>query len=89
MRIAVTGPLVTVEVADNGPAASGSAGPDVEGGPADGGPAEAPVDQQAPTEPRHRGLANLASRAGARGGHCTLDSDERATVLTWTARLDQ
>ena len=89
VRIAVTGPLVTVEVADNGPAASGSAGPDVEGGPADGGPAEAPVDQQAPTEPRHRGLTNLASRAGARGGHCSLDSDERTTVLTWTARLDQ
>jgi hypothetical protein len=37
----------------------------------------------------HRGLANLASRADARGGHCSLRSDERTTVLTWTARLDQ
>jgi hypothetical protein len=41
-----------------------------------------------PAPPRHRGLANLTSRAVARGGTCSLLSDERTTVLTWTARLD-
>jgi signal transduction histidine kinase len=73
VRVAVSGPMLSVEVTDDGP----------------GGGAPPTSDQTGPSGPRHRGLANLASRADARGGHCSLRSDERTTVLTWTARLDQ
>ena len=77
-RVTVTGPHVCVQVTDDGPAARGTE-------VTDAGRARAAT----PVGARHRGLANLASRASARGGGCSLESDERTTVLTWTARLDQ
>jgi len=47
----------------------------------------APVQKSAPPGGRpHRGLDNLASRARARHGECTLTTDERGTVLSWSAR---
>jgi len=47
----------------------------------------APVQKSAPPDGRpHRGLDNLASRARARHGECTLTTDERGTVLSWSAR---
>ena len=46
-----------------------------------------PVQKSAPPGGRpHRGLDNLASRARARHGECTLTTDERGTVLSWSAR---
>jgi signal transduction histidine kinase len=47
----------------------------------------APVLTTAPPGGRpHRGLDNLSSRARARHGECTLTTDERGTVLSWSAR---
>ncbi|MGO4602815.1 GAF domain-containing sensor histidine kinase [Terrabacter sp. 2YAF2] len=47
----------------------------------------APVQTSAPPGGRpHRGLDNLASRARARHGECTLTTGERGTVLSWSAR---
>ncbi len=47
----------------------------------------APVPKSAAPGGRpHRGLDNLASRARARNGECTLTTDERGTVLSWSAR---
>ena len=94
VRVAVTAEAVTVEVTDDGPAARGSG--------ADGtrrGSSGTPADRDAtdatdgaggttrPPERRHRGLANLTKRAHDRGGDCTLTTDERETVLRWTALL--
>ena len=81
--VSVAGPALSVVVTDDGPCRA--AGP---GGQEVAQTAEDPSSGQATQLPGHRGLANLASRAEARGGHCTLLSDERTTVLTWTARLD-
>lgn len=84
VRVSVTGPTFCVEVTDDGPCGLVVAA--IDG-------AEMADSAESATlvtpEPGHRGLANLASRAEARGGHCSLRSDERTTVLTWTARLDQ
>ncbi|WP_343991557.1 sensor histidine kinase [Terrabacter terrae] len=71
VRVAVSEHYVTVEVSDDGPLANGGS-----------------VD--VPGRPRRRhesGLANLARRARARHGDCILTTNERVTVLTWTARL--
>jgi len=69
VRVAVTAHSVTVEVTDNGPSVR-----------------QRPVDGPwPPVMRRHRGLHNLASRARSRHGDCVLSSDERETVLTWTA----
>jgi signal transduction histidine kinase len=52
----------------------------------DGSGASTP--QSAPPGGRpHRGLDNLASRARARHGECTLTTDERGTVLSWIASV--
>jgi signal transduction histidine kinase len=74
VHVAVTASSVTVEVTDDGPpsAVNSSAGSGREH--PDGGS-------------HRRGLANLASRARARHGECTLTTDERGTVLTWIAPL--
>ncbi|MGO4596395.1 GAF domain-containing sensor histidine kinase [Terrabacter sp. 2RAF25] len=84
VRVSVTGPMFCVEVTDDGPCGRGGAAAGAAVVPEHAGSAT-PVRP----EPGHRGLANLASRAEARGGHCSLRSDERTTVLTWTARLDR
>ena len=78
VRVVATADAVKVEVTDDGPAVRGDAddSPDVPERP-DG----------RPLERRHRGLDNLTSRARHRGGACTLATDERETVLTWTALL--
>jgi signal transduction histidine kinase len=69
VRVSVAGPVLSVEVTDDGPCSGGtSSAVQAAGG---------------------RGLANLSSRAEARGGRCVLQSEERTTVLTWTARLDR
>ncbi|WP_374970374.1 GAF domain-containing sensor histidine kinase [Terrabacter sp. BE26] len=71
VHVAVSDNYVTVEVSDDGPLANGGS-----------------VD--APARPRRQhesGLANLARRARARHGDCILTTNERVTVLTWTARL--
>jgi len=73
VRVAVSDDYVTVQVSDDGPLANGGS-----------------VD--APGRPRRRhesGLANLARRARARHGDCILTTNERVTVLTWTARLTE
>jgi signal transduction histidine kinase len=73
IRVTVSAQLVTVEVSDDGPQAD----PD--------------SSRRRRTSPTivggQSGLANLASRARARHGDCTLTTNETATVLTWTARL--
>ena len=51
----------------------------------DDGSAPAPKSA-APGGRPHRGLDNLASRARARNGECTLTTDARGTVLSWSAR---
>ncbi|MFM6850583.1 MAG: GAF domain-containing sensor histidine kinase, partial [Terrabacter sp.] len=88
VRVSVVGSVLSVEVSNDGASAESAKG----GGPARNGAArwggDVPTAGQITEPPRHRGLANLASRAEARGGHCSLQSDERTTVLTWTARLD-
>ncbi|WP_147065982.1 sensor histidine kinase [Terrabacter aerolatus] len=73
VRVAVTSSCVTVEVIDDGAPAS-SVG------------AVHHDRDTAPDRP-HRGLDNLTSRARSRGGDCTLTTDERGTVLAWTAPL--
>ncbi|NUO89880.1 MAG: GAF domain-containing protein [Dermatophilaceae bacterium] len=82
VRVSVDGPIFSVEVTDDGPGGETATSAD----PRRGEDVRAAGHETA--TPRHRGLANLASRAEARGGHCSLQSDERTTVLTWTARLD-
>jgi signal transduction histidine kinase len=74
VHVAVTPSSVTVEVTDDGPpsALNSSAG----------------SRREHPDDGSHgRGLANLASRARARRGECSLTTDERGTVLTWIAPL--
>jgi GAF domain-containing protein len=81
--VSVVGPALSVVVTDDGPCrAAGQRAQEV------AQTVEDPTAGKATQLPGHRGLANLASRAEARGGHCSLLSDERTTVLTWTARLD-
>jgi signal transduction histidine kinase len=86
VRVAVTAEEVTVEVTDDGPATRGH-----DGGPSGSTGSTGSTDRadraDRPLERRHRGLANLTSRARHRGGDCTLTTDERETVLTWTALL--
>jgi signal transduction histidine kinase len=89
VRVAVTAEEVTVEVTDDGPATRGDdGGPSGSTGSTDrAGRADRADRADRPLERRHRGLANLTSRARHRGGDCTLTTDERETVLTWTALL--
>ncbi|WP_196805943.1 GAF domain-containing protein [Terracoccus sp. 273MFTsu3.1] len=92
VRVAVTAEAVTVEVIDDGPAPRG-VGPDgtrrdVTGTPGDRDATDAAAGRTTrQPERRHRGLANLTKRARDRGGDCTLTTDERETVLRWTALL--
>ncbi|MEW1955472.1 GAF domain-containing protein [Terrabacter sp. NPDC080008] len=72
IRVTVSADVVTVQVSDDGPLATGVTGAGLEQ------PARGPES----------GLSNLASRARARHGDCALTTNERVTVLTWTARLD-
>jgi signal transduction histidine kinase len=92
VRVAVTASTVTVEVTDDGPATRHSP-PDTRNGA--GSDARAGRDvvlgdppTSGPPERGHRGLANLTRRARDRGGDCTLTTDEKETVLRWTALLD-
>ena len=101
VRVAVTAEAVTVVVSDDGPAMrhasrEGTAsprGPDKPGDPDDPddpddrNDAGRPDGPAQPSERRHRGLANLTRRAQDRGGHCTLTTDGKETVLRWTALL--
>ncbi|WP_330474480.1 sensor histidine kinase [Terrabacter sp. C0L_2] len=78
VRVSVTPVSVTVEVIDDGPPVTlpATASP---AGDATGSPPGAPG-----ADGHRRGLENLACRARARHGECTLTTDERGTVLTWT-----
>ena len=95
VRVAVTAEAVTVEVTDDGPATRGRDRRPRRGSTGSTGSTDrrrpTPTDGAGrttrPLERRHRGLANLTSRAHDRGGDCTLTTDERETVLTWTALL--
>lgn len=71
VRIRVLEGYVTVQVSDDGPLASGG---------------RQPVPAREPAGPQH-GLANLVRRARARHGDCTFSTNERVSVLMWTARL--
>lgn len=73
VRVRVLEGYVTVQVSDDGPLA---------GGLAQSRPA------RAPTRPQN-GLANLVRRARARHGDCTFSTNERVSVLMWTARLSE
>lgn len=97
VRVAVTAEAVTVEVTDDGPATRG-AGADGTRRGSSGTPADRDATDAAdatdgagrttrPPERRHRGLDNLTKRAHDRGGDCTMTTDERETVLRWTALL--
>ncbi len=91
VRVAATSEDVTVEVTDDGPATR-AAGPDGtrrqgSGTPGVRDPADATGRTTHPLERRHRGVANLTTRARDRGGDCTLTTHERETVLRWTALL--
>lgn len=74
VHVAVTPASVTVQVTDDGPPPLPSSSTALGREHPDGGS-------------YRRGLANLASRARARKGECTLTADERGTVLTWIAPL--
>ncbi|GAB2754792.1 GAF domain-containing sensor histidine kinase [Terrabacter koreensis] len=99
VRVAVADGALSVEVTDDGPCGRTAArgerpmgerpmGERPMGSDVTRRPGEDLTAVGEPAPPRHRGLANLTSRAVARGGTCSLLSDERTTVLTWTARLD-
>ncbi|GAA2467258.1 two-component system sensor histidine kinase [Terrabacter carboxydivorans] len=86
VHVTVTASCVTVEVTDDGSAMSPGTGRGA-AGPEDADHTDAPGTGR-PVRPTHgRGLDNLTSRARARHGECTLATDERGTVLTWTAPL--
>lgn len=101
VHVAVTHACVTVEVTDDGSALAPSSWPGPENladlnDPDDPDDPDEPDDPDDPDEPTSgrpaprahgRGLDNLTSRARARHGDCTLTTDERGTVLTWTAPL--
>ena len=77
VHVTVTPASVTVEVIDDGPPFTLPATASPTG--------EATGDATGGSGAGHRhGLENLACRARARHGECTLTTDERGTVLTWT-----